>query len=77
MALKIPRVSVIAFVVTAVVFGGSWLISATTNSDRTPKIDIAPQQVPSWSKEDLNFFLHGSMSTEVVPESVLRAFIKT
>jgi hypothetical protein len=77
MALKIPRVSVIAFVVTAVVFGGGWLISATTNSDRTPKIDIAPQQVPSWSKEDLNFFLHGSMSTEVVPESVLRAFIKT
>src|SRR5581483_12129943 len=31
----------------------------------------------SWSKEDLKFFLHGSMSTEVVPESVLRAFIKT
>ena len=26
--------------------------------------------------EDLEFFLHGSMSTEVVPERVLRAFIK-
>jgi Cytochrome C oxidase, cbb3-type, subunit III len=39
--------------------------------------DIAHQQVPSWSKDDLSFFLHGSMSTEVVPESVLRAFIKT
>jgi len=25
----------------------------------------------------MNFFLHGSMSTEVVPEAVLRAFIKT
>src|SRR5207245_10479865 len=35
------------------------------------------QQVPNWSNEDLNFFLHGSMSTEVVPEAVLRAFIKT
>jgi processive rubber oxygenase RoxA-like protein len=34
-------------------------------------------QVPTWSKDDLNFFLHGSMSTEVVPEAVLRAFIKT
>ncbi|HEY4284739.1 MAG TPA: hypothetical protein VGM62_16885 [Chthoniobacterales bacterium] len=34
-------------------------------------------QAPSWSAEDLKFFLHGSMSTEVVPETVLRAFIKT
>ena len=25
----------------------------------------------------MDFFLHGSMSTEVVPEAVLRAFIKT
>lgn len=33
-------------------------------------------QVPKWSSDDLKFFLHGSMSTEVVPESVLRAFIK-
>ena len=33
-------------------------------------------QVPSWSRDDLEFFLHGSMSTEVVPEKVLRAFIK-
>src|SRR5205085_7159781 len=35
------------------------------------------EQVPMWSEEDLNFFLHGSMSTEVFPEPVLRAFIKT
>ena len=34
-------------------------------------------QVPSWSAADLQFFLHGSMSTEVVPERVLRAFIRT
>lgn len=33
-------------------------------------------QIPKWSAEDLEFFLHGSMSTEVVPERVLRAFIK-
>lgn len=34
-------------------------------------------QVPAWSRQDLDFFLHGSMSTEVVPEAVLRAFIRT
>ncbi|HEY2573616.1 MAG TPA: hypothetical protein VGH65_06095, partial [Verrucomicrobiaceae bacterium] len=34
-------------------------------------------QVPTWSREDLTFFLHGSMSTEFIPESVLRAFFKT
>lgn len=38
------------------------------------KIDLA--QIPKWSAEDLDFFLHGSMSTEVVPERLLRAFIK-
>src|SRR5882672_4649493 len=74
MAMKIPRVSILAFVLAAAVSGGSLMISATTSA---PKIDIAKQQVPSWSKNDLDFFLHGSMSTEVVPESVLRAFIKT
>jgi len=37
-------------------------------------VDLA--QVPSWSRDDLNFFLHGSMGTEVVPEPVLRAFIR-
>jgi len=34
-------------------------------------------QVPGWSRDDLHFFLHGSMGTEVVPERVLRAFIRT
>jgi len=42
---------------------------------KTSGIDTA--QIPKWSSDDLNFFLHGSMSTEVVPEPVLRAFIKT
>ena len=40
-------------------------------------IGIAKAQVPTWSQDDLNFFLHGSMGTEVVPEVVLRAFIRT
>jgi len=61
----------------ATVFGGSLLISAAGENASLARTDIARQQVPSWSKEDLNFFLHGSMSTEVVPEAVLRAFIKT
>src|SRR5207249_4087016 len=34
-------------------------------------------QVPTWSQQDMNFFLHGSMSTEVMPETVLRALIRT
>jgi hypothetical protein len=34
-------------------------------------------QVPTWSQDDLNFFLHGSMGTEIFPEPVLRAFFKT
>lgn len=32
-------------------------------------------QVPDWSPGDLQFFLHGSMGAEVVPERVLRAFV--
>ena len=36
----------------------------------------AMAQVPAWSRGDLDFFLHGSMSTEVAPEAVLRAFIR-
>jgi hypothetical protein len=34
------------------------------------------EQVPTWSAKDMEFFLHGSMSAEVIPESILRAFIK-
>ena len=32
------------------------------------RIDVAKAQVPTWSKQDLDFFLHGSMSTEVFPK---------
>lgn len=57
------------------------LVAVTTTPDSLadPKksLGIDTTQVPKWSSEDLNFFLHGSMSTEVVPEAVLRAFIKT
>jgi hypothetical protein len=35
---------------------------------------FAPTQAPTWSAADLEFFLHGSMSTEVVPERVFAAF---
>lgn len=45
-------------------------------ADQPAKAKIDPAQIPKWSADDLEFFLHGSMSTEVVPEKVLRAFIK-
>jgi hypothetical protein len=35
-------------------------------------IDAA--QIPTWTDEDLEFFLHGSMGTEVVPARVLAGF---
>jgi hypothetical protein len=63
------------FVVAAAVL--TCRVSAVSETASPARTEIAQQQVPSWSKDDLNFFLHGSMSTEVVPESVLRAFIKT
>ena len=53
---------------------------ASTKESRAEIIkedSVAGAQVPTWSREDMEFFLHGSMSTEVVPEAVLRAFIKT
>jgi hypothetical protein len=34
-------------------------------------------QVPEWTRDDFEFFLHGSMSTEVVPERVFKAFRAT
>lgn len=59
--------------VLAVVAGAVTIAAA---SDQPAKAKIDPGQIPKWSAEDLEFFLHGSMSTEVVPERVLRAFIK-
>ena len=40
-----------------------------------PAPDVVAAQVPAWSPDDLGFFLHGSMSSEMVPERVLRAFV--
>jgi len=61
------------------------VLASVISGDRTDagppiqviNLDVAKAQVPTWSKDDLQFFLHGSMSTEVVPEAVLQAFIKT
>jgi hypothetical protein len=52
----------------------------STSQSRAEFIETNPTakaQVPTWSPDDMDFFLHGSMSTEVVPENVFRAFIKT
>jgi hypothetical protein len=57
-----------------VIVAGAVTMRAVTEQPAKPKIELA--QVPKWSADDLEFFLHGSMSTEVVPERVLRAFIK-
>jgi hypothetical protein len=71
--------SLSAFTVFLVLFG---LLSCTTDKSGGQRVSANLQlsemaQVPSWSRQDLDFFLHGSMSTEVVPEAVLRAFIST
>ena len=64
----------------AAAFLGAIQIVSAEESPAPPKKNsggIEMAQVPSWSRSDLNFFLHGSMSTEAVPETVLRAFIRT
>jgi hypothetical protein len=60
------------------------LASCTTSKDQEyaplpiPKTaDPIHVQAPAWSSDDLEFFLHGSMSTESAPETMLRAFIRT
>src|SRR5450432_648487 len=50
-------------------------VIATKQDSESKRKSIEADQVPNWSRQDMNFFLHGSMSTEVVPEAVLRAFI--
>lgn len=49
----------------------------TGASELRPDDATARAQTPSWTEADTRFFLHGSMSTEVVPETVLRAFQAT
>jgi hypothetical protein len=67
----------LCLVVAAAVSGGSVPSSAAEESSKKQPATPGMAQVPTWSQDDLNFFLHGSMSTEVIPEDVLRAFIKT
>src|SRR5213592_2451017 len=61
-----------------VLFAVAAAVTATHDSLAQQKkaVGIDTAQVPKWSANDLDFFLHGSMSTEVVPEPVLRAFIQ-
>jgi len=63
------------FIVGAVVMVA--LSAASADQSTRPESGIDLAQVPKWMHTDLDFFLHGSMSTEVVPEEVLRAFITT
>lgn len=62
-------------VILAVLF---CFISAVRSAEEKPASlsATAKAQVPEWSPEDAGFFLHGSMSTEVVPEAVLKAFFR-
>lgn len=53
------------------------LIAIRDTTATKPTAPVWRAQVPNWSKDDLDFFLHGSMGTEIFPEPVLRAFIKT
>jgi len=57
-------------------------VACTTSGGRPapaarPASDLLSAQVPAWSAADRQFFLHGSMSAEMVPERVLRAFVAT
>ena len=78
--MKTPQV-LRAFSAVAVLLGLVSLLSCATSTKEVSAVRNATgaelAQVPTWSPQDLDFFLHGSMSTEVVPETVLRAFIRT
>jgi hypothetical protein len=62
-------------IVPIVVFLVTTLPTAAAVRGASAQSDL--EQVPTWSAKDMDFFLHGSMSAEVIPENVLRAFIKT
>lgn len=70
--MKTSRHLLIAVAIFAFALTG---ISAKEPPRTESGIDLA--QVPKWSPADLDFFLHGSMGTEVVPERVLWAFMAT
>jgi len=79
--MKTPQVLRALLAFAAILALISPLSCATSNKESSAQSSksaaIQMTQVPTWSQQDLDFFLHGSMSTEVVPETVLRAFIKT
>lgn len=52
------------------------LLRAPVMAAEKPSAQPGMAQVPTWSRDDLKFFFHGSMGTEIFPESVLRTFIK-
>jgi hypothetical protein len=60
------------------VVGGLAAACSTSPAPPTVVTVIPPsaEQTPGWSRDDLDAFLHGSMSAEVVPERVLRAFAR-
>src|SRR5262245_26056588 len=51
--------------------------SPTASSAAASASAFSPAQTPSWSADDLEFFLHGSMGTEFLPERVLTAMCAT
>jgi hypothetical protein len=63
----------------AVILALTFCAAAVVDGDPTPdpQSRTGSAQVPTWSARDLDDFLHGSMSTEVVPEVVLRSFVRT
>ena len=72
------RFFAVAFVIHAALALPGLAQTESSPAAAAPLADKANnEQVPTWSADDLAFFLHGSMSTEVVPETVLRAFIMT
>lgn len=50
------------------------LACASLSAQTNYPYGIDPRQIPTWSQEDLEFFLHGSMGTEVAPERMLVVF---
>lgn len=67
------RISRVLSVASAVLALSATCAKASTRTESG--IDLT--QVPQWKRADLEFFLHGSMGTEVIPERVLNAFVAT
>src|SRR5437879_3860132 len=66
----------IVAVCASLLFVGCTIEENPIPKSRSGSSNTQLDQVPGWSRQDLDFFLHGSMSTEFVPETVLRAFVR-